>query len=109
MAREWEQFYSEAGNWHEKLVAKLKSRFPKISMDLREDAIKDAMEYLSPKQRYVLKRRFTIEEPFETLQAIANRYGVTRERIRHAEWKALQCLCDKLRVRDEAAVRSLRN
>ncbi|NLY77554.1 MAG: RNA polymerase sigma factor RpoD/SigA [Tissierellia bacterium] len=60
-----------------------------ISYDLQEQ-IKKILNSLTPKEREVLKLRYGLngEEPL-TLEAIGNKYNLTRERIRQIENKAL--------------------
>ncbi len=60
-----------------------------ISHDLKEQ-ITNALNSLTPKEREILKLRFGLngEEPL-TLEAIGNKYNLTRERIRQIENKAL--------------------
>lgn len=61
-----------------------------ISEDLKEQII-NILNTLPPKEKEILKLRFGLngEEPL-TLEAIGNRYNLTRERIRQIENKALK-------------------
>jgi RNA polymerase primary sigma factor len=55
-----------------------------------QDAIEDALSSLTPREREVLEARFGISDrESETLEEIGSRLGVTRERIRQIEGKAL--------------------
>lgn len=60
-----------------------------ISQDLKEQ-IQNILNSLTPKEREVLELRFGLngKEPM-TLEAIGNKYNLTRERIRQIENKAL--------------------
>jgi len=61
-----------------------------ISHDLKEQ-IASLLNSLTPKEREILKLRFGLngQEPL-TLEAIGNKYNLTRERIRQIEKKALK-------------------
>jgi len=50
-----------------------------------------ALSILNPRERHVIKQRI-LADPSSTLQDIADEYGVSRERIRQIEQKALQKL-----------------
>ncbi len=73
----------------EELIAKL-DRAEKLSQSLRE---------LSDREKDILERRFGIGDiPEQTLEQIGSKYGVTRERIRQIEAKALEKMQRKLLV-----------
>ncbi|MBN1572057.1 MAG: RNA polymerase sigma factor RpoH [Deltaproteobacteria bacterium] len=57
---------------------------------LAED-IKDALKVLNEKERYIVKHRIMSQKP-KTLQEIADKYSVSRERIRQIEVGALKKL-----------------
>jgi RNA polymerase primary sigma factor len=61
-----------------------------ISESLKEE-IKEVLDTLTPKEKEVLELRFGLNgnEP-STLEAIGNKYNLTRERIRQIENKALK-------------------
>jgi RNA polymerase sigma-32 factor len=59
------------------------------------DALRAACAELSDRDREVIERRYLTEEP-ETFQAIADRFGLTRERIRQIEVRALRSIHRKL-------------
>lgn len=63
--------------------------------DVRAKWIENAMESLSPRERQVIKRRF-LEEDRTTLAEIGSSFGVTKERVRQIEGKALSKLRDAL-------------
>jgi RNA polymerase sigma-32 factor len=68
--------------------------------DIRAKWIEDAMESLSPRERQVIKRRF-LEEDRTTLAEIGVTFGVTKERVRQIEGKALTKLRNALSERPE--------
>jgi RNA polymerase sigma-32 factor len=47
-----------------------------------------AMQSLNDKERYIIEHRITVDEP-QTLQEIADHFGISRERIRQLEERAL--------------------
>jgi len=61
-----------------------------INADLRE-AINDALKHLTPREEKVLKMRFGLGHSGRehTLDEVGNHFGVTRERVRQIEAKAL--------------------
>lgn len=68
--------------------------------DLKE-SIADVIKYLSPREQYVLNRRFGLDGSVpKTLDEVGNELSVTRERIRQVEAKALR----KLRFPSRAAI-----
>ncbi|MBI1755450.1 sigma-70 family RNA polymerase sigma factor [Candidatus Azambacteria bacterium] len=61
---------------------------------LLQDQIKEIMDDLSPREQKILQMRFGIEDGItHTLEEVGREFGVTRERIRQIEAKAL----DKIR------------
>ncbi len=56
---------------------------------LTRKGLKKALSTLTPKERLVIAQRFLIERPL-TLQEVGERLGVTRERVRQIEARALQ-------------------
>jgi RNA polymerase sigma-32 factor len=75
------------------------SEEPAQETDLIEDEekrilagdIKDALQVLNDKERYIIKNRIMSQKP-KTLQEIADKYSVSRERIRQIEVGALKKL-----------------
>jgi len=51
--------------------------------------ISAAMQTLNDKERYIIEQRITADDP-QTLQEIADHFGISRERIRQLEERALQ-------------------
>lgn len=64
------------------------------SLDTYENLVKIIDEKLTPRERTVIKLRFSIDTgmPPQTLGDIGERFGITRERIRQIEYKALKRL-----------------
>jgi RNA polymerase primary sigma factor len=57
------------------------------------DALDEAMKDLSPRDREILRLRFGFETgEVETLEKVAKRYGITRERVRQLELHAVSLL-----------------
>jgi RNA polymerase sigma-32 factor len=56
--------------------------------ELLRSEISVAMQSLNDKERYIIEHRITVEEP-QTLQEIADHFGISRERIRQLEERAL--------------------
>ncbi len=70
-----------------------------ISQSLREQT-REVLASLSPRQERVLRMRFGIDEPADhTLEEVGRDFGVTRERIRQVEAKALRKLRHPSRAR----------
>ena len=74
-------------------VTRLDSIGPRLQEQV--DAVLDAnhvdqlLHSLSPREREIIKRRFGLNGPAETLEEIGPTFGVTRERIRQIEKRAL--------------------
>jgi RNA polymerase sigma-32 factor len=61
-------------------------------------ALKDALAALSPRERRIVEARFLAEQP-KTLEDLGATFGVSRERIRQIEVRALQKIKGALRAR----------
>jgi len=62
---------------------------------LLEDHVKDVLVTLAPREQKILKMRFGLEDGVtHTLEEIGKEFGVTRERIRQIEAKALDRIRD---------------
>ena len=65
---------------------------------LRE-CVAEVLAELTPREERILRMRFGIGMPDHTLEQVSKTFGVTRERIRQIEAKALQKLSDPARAR----------
>jgi RNA polymerase primary sigma factor len=65
---------------------------------LRE-CMAEALAQLTPREERILRMRFGIGMPDHTLEQVGKMFGVTRERIRQIEAKALQTLRGRARTR----------
>ncbi len=64
-----------------------------VEEKILRDVLKDAIALLSEREQYVLVRRFGLDnQPEATLEVIGRSLGVTRERVRQIEVKALRRL-----------------
>ena len=69
------------------------------TMQLLKENIGKVMEFLSPREQKILRMRFGLDNGrTHTLEEVGKEFGVTRERIRQIEAKALQ----KLKIDDSA-------
>ena len=65
-----------------------------VEVNLREDALRNALDSLDERQRQVIKLRYGLNgdgDPL-SLEAIGRELGLTRERVRQIEAKALETL-----------------
>ncbi len=62
-----------------------------INTDLRKKVL-SAISLLDPKEEKVLRGRFSIDREEQTLEMLANEFGLTRERIRQIETSAIKKL-----------------
>jgi RNA polymerase primary sigma factor len=62
--------------------------------DLTE--IEKAWTDLTPREDHIMRARFGLGVPFQTLESIGKDFGVTRERIRAIESKAIRKLKHKV-------------
>lgn len=77
------------------LMEKLEDRNSPLPVDLidkvkRSKLLAELLDHLDEGERNVIKSRFGIDGEAETLETIGARFGVTRERIRQIEVKALK-------------------
>ncbi len=64
-----------------------------VEFIMLQKSISEVLEYLSPKEAEVIKLRFGLEDGKKhTLEYVGKKFGVTRERIRQIEVKALRKL-----------------
>jgi len=70
------------------------------SKQLLREQMKDILDSLTPRERNVLRLRFGLEDgQSRTLEEVGQKFGVTRERVRQIEAKALRKLRHPLRSR----------
>jgi RNA polymerase primary sigma factor len=63
------------------------------------DCVAEVLAELTPREERILRMRFGIGMPDHTLEQVGESFGVTRERIRQIEAKALQKLSHSARAR----------
>ena len=63
------------------------------------DCVAEVLAELTPREERILRMRFGIRMPDHTLEQVSKTFGVTRERIRQIEGKALQKLSHSARAR----------
>lgn len=74
------------------------------SLKLLKDHIGEVMSTLTPREQKILKIRFGLEDGVvHTLEEVGQEFGVTRERIRQIEAKALE------KIRDHEAIKKLKD
>ena len=57
---------------------------------LQAEGLKQALAHLDARSRRIIERRWLAEEDTATLHELADEYGVSAERIRQIEAKAMQ-------------------
>lgn len=74
------------------------------SRTLLSEHVAEVLEQLSPREQKILKIRFGLEDGVtHTLEEVGQEFGVTRERIRQIEAKALE------KIRDNAIIEKLKD
>lgn len=68
--------------------------------DLIRTALNDALAALTPREQSIIKSRFLADQP-KTLEELGATFGVSRERVRQIEVRALQKIRHSLRARLE--------
>lgn len=78
---------------------KILSPDQEVARRILADQLREILEELSPKEREILKLRHGLEDGiYHTLEEVGSKFGVTRERIRQIEAKALE----RIRTHDKA-------
>ncbi len=78
---------------------KIMSPAQEVAQRILIDQVKEILDDLSPKEREILKLRHGLEDGiYHTLEEVGKKFGVTRERIRQIEAKALE----RIRTHDKA-------
>ena len=74
------------------------------SRKLLKDHISEILDTLTPREQKILKIRFGLEDGvIHTLEEVGQEFGVTRERIRQIESKALE------KIRVHGSIKKLRD
>jgi RNA polymerase primary sigma factor len=78
----------------------LENPIKKLTEECNKEIVESVLSTLTKREADVLRRRFGIEtgEP-QTLEEIGQSYGVTRERIRQIETKAMRKMRHPMRVK----------
>jgi RNA polymerase primary sigma factor len=83
---------------------KILSPDQEVARRILADQLKEILDELSPKEREILKLRHGLEDGiYHTLEEVGKKFGVTRERIRQIEAKALE------RIRSHEKAKRLRS
>jgi RNA polymerase primary sigma factor len=67
-----------------------------VNDNFRAERLQKILSTLPPREQMVLKLRFGFDGKIRTLEEIGQEYGVTRERIRQLEQKAMKMLRHRL-------------
>lgn len=89
---EWQDWLQDDAEDQEKTLGEMEE------LGLRRDLLTAAMSHLTARERDILQERRLRDEP-TTLEDLAQKYGVSRERVRQIEVRAF----DKLQARIKAA------
>ena len=82
---EWQDWLVDSGPLQDEMVAENQER------DQRHALLTEAMDSLNEREKDILTRRRLIDEP-ETLEALSQDYGISRERVRQIEVRAFEKL-----------------
>lgn len=82
---EWQDWLADQGPLQDETVADEQER------DQRHTLLVEAMAALNEREKHILTRRRLIDEP-ETLEALSQEYGISRERVRQIEVRAFEKL-----------------
>jgi RNA polymerase primary sigma factor len=80
------------------------SPFESVSNKGEWQQILEAMEHLSPREQDVLRRRFSLggQTQAQTLEEVGHDLGITRERVRQIQARALRKLQVSIRGRNRS-------
>jgi RNA polymerase sigma-32 factor len=87
---EWQDWLADNDPLQDEVLADTQER------DQRHALLADAMATLNDRERDILTRRRLIDDP-ETLEALSQEYGISRERIRQIEVRAFEKLQKAMR------------
>ncbi len=82
---EWQDWLADQGPLQDEMVADAQER------DQRHGLLTEALATLNERERDILTRRRLLDEP-ETLEALSQDYGISRERVRQIEVRAFEKL-----------------
>jgi RNA polymerase sigma-32 factor len=82
---EWQDWLADSGPLQDEMVADQQER------EQRHALLGEAMDALNEREQHILTRRRLIDEP-ETLEALSQEYGISRERVRQIEVRAFEKL-----------------
>ena len=90
-AGEWQDWLEDGGDNQEETLGEMEE------LGLRRDLLTSAMSHLTARERDILQERRLREEP-ATLEELAQKYGVSRERVRQIEVRAFDKLQTQMKV-----------
>src|SRR5262249_15126901 len=95
-----------SGEWQDLLVDDHASQETTLAegeeSDMRRAALSEALRVLNDRERGIFFGRHLSDDPI-TLEALADRYGVSRERVRQIEMRAFQKVQSAVKSRVAAA------
>jgi RNA polymerase sigma-32 factor len=98
-----------SGEWQDRLVDESASQEATLleseETEIRRTALRDVLRVLSDRERSIFISRRLADDPI-TLEALADKYGVSRERVRQIEFRAFQKVQKAVKTR--VALRSPR-
>lgn len=97
---EWQEFLADESPDQENLVAEADQ------LNKRRALMQKAMDHLSDRERFILRERRLAEEP-PTLETLAQRFGVSRERIRQIEVRAFEKVRNAMTAAEHESVAAL--
>jgi RNA polymerase sigma-32 factor len=89
---EWQDWLADSGPLQDEMVADEQERVQRHAL------LADAMKALNEREQHILTRRRLIDEP-ETLEALSQEYGISRERVRQIEVRAFEKLSKAMHAR----------
>ncbi|MGH6982201.1 MAG: RNA polymerase factor sigma-32, partial [Stellaceae bacterium] len=88
---EWQDWLQDDSDDQEETLGEMEE------LGLRRDLLNSAMSYLTPRERDILQERRLRDEP-ATLEDLAQKYGVSRERVRQIEVRAFDKLQAQMKL-----------
>ncbi len=90
-AGEWQDWLQDDADDQEETLGEMEE------LGLRRDLLNSAMSHLTPRERDILQERRLRDEP-ATLEDLAQKYGVSRERVRQIEVRAFEKLQTQMKA-----------